>query len=207
MAPELKISDLKIQLKTFVLFTETSAEVFPVPRLLRASQLSDYNVDQYLSKKNVIRLQWNYKETVAVQQPTLLLSVRLFAVSHARLITAEWGQPRALPAATTVSREALRAAVGLSRARSHTGALSCPVIYKIDPAKSKQRDGEWCDLNREEWSKQSSGIPGLWSAASAVSRPLGKLQRKHILKHGLSPKLCIPFPKMWPWDFTSTSYR
>lgn len=82
-------------------------------------------------------------------------------MSHARLITAERGRPRALPAATAVSRDAPRAAARLSRARSHTGALSRPVIYKIDPAKSKQKDGEWCDLNREEWSKQSSGIPGL----------------------------------------------
>lgn len=49
----------------------------------------------------------------------------------------------------------------LPHPRSHTGAVTRPVIYKIDPAKTKQKGGEWRDLRQEEWSKHRAGIPGL----------------------------------------------
>lgn len=47
-------------------------------------------------------------------------------------------------------------------------AVSGSAMYTIDPANCKQKDGEWGDLNREEWSERGSGIPRLWPASSAA---------------------------------------
>lgn len=74
------------------------------------------------------------------------------------------GQSRA---ASRVSPGQIDVLFGTQRAlcppqpHSHTRAASCPVIYKTDPAKTKEKGGEWCDLSQEEQSEHSTGIPGL----------------------------------------------